>query len=95
MFAVVLKREMKKRKMREVSRTCSIPASTLFGWAQGINPTIGQLPLIYRLASHFGLTFEELIFNKKLTSPNEIVSSSTYSDENQNCYRVVVEKLKK
>jgi hypothetical protein len=90
-----LKRLLVDKEVKKVAKACDVKYTTLHSWMLGhTSPGSKQMPALVRLADYFEITLEELLLNTKLDRPNnEIIMSTTFRDE-ENTYRVVVEKLK-
>lgn len=91
-----LKRLLVDKEVKKVAKACDVPYTTLHSWMLGqTSPSSKQIPALIRIAEYFEISLEELLLNTKLDKPNnEIISSTTFKDENHT-YRVIIEKLNK
>ncbi len=89
-----LKRLLVDKEVKKVAKACDVKYTTLHSWMLGhSSPSSKQLPALIRIAEYFEISLEELLLNTKLSKPNnKIIMSTTFRDEN-NAYRVVIEKL--
>jgi transcriptional regulator with XRE-family HTH domain len=93
----VLNRELKARNesLNNLARRCKIPPATLHGWLNGTVPNAKNLHLMKALSKYLGISLSVLLFNEKEESSTAtILFSSTFIDED-NQYRLSIEKIPK
>ena len=76
-----------------MAKEAGIGASTLHNWVNSVNPTIGSMPKLLRLADYLDLTISELLLDKSdKDSDHEVLFQSTFKDDGHQ-YRLTIEKI--
>lgn len=89
----VLDRELKGKNITLVAKEAGISKSLLHDWYKGRRlPSSKNFPMLLKLARYFGLSLEELLFDKE--SGSKVTLSSTVFSDGANQYRVEIEKVK-
>lgn len=91
----VIARQLKNRgiSLNALAKEAGIGASTLHNWVNSVNPTIGSMPKLLRLADYLDLTISELLLDKAdKDSEHEVLFQSTFKDDGHQ-YRLTVEKI--
>lgn len=93
-LSTVLKRELKTRKLTDVSEDTGISISLLSDWKEGRLPSAKNLTKLQTLAEYLELSLSELLFNKRENESKAVTLQSTQFRDGENQYRIVIEKLK-
>ncbi len=92
-LSAVLKKILKGKRLSQVAADAGIPKSLLHDWVSaGRKPSGKNLSHLKKLASHLGLSLDEILFGE----PNQrtIISTTRFTDAGSE-YLVSIEKLKK
>ena len=90
-FNKILKEKLEDENLSKLSRDLKVPSTLLFEWRDAKRqPSFKNLKHVRKLADHFGLSLEELLFGDE--SPSLI--SSVMFEDNDRKYRINIERLK-
>jgi transcriptional regulator with XRE-family HTH domain len=92
-LAEVLKRELKGKELKALSKELGIPLSNLHAWINGILPNGKNFKNLVKLADYLGLSLDELLLNRKSTTDKAEIITTTIFKDGRSTYRVSVEKV--
>lgn len=91
----VIARHLKDRglSLNSLAKGAGLGTSTVHNWLNSVNPTVGSLPKLLKLANYLNISISELLLDKSDEgTENEILFQSTFKDADHQ-YRLTIEKI--
>lgn len=94
---VVLKREMKNRKLtiNSLAKKCGMAPSIVHAWVHGVLPSAKNLHLVYKISKFLEIPISVLLFDfDETNSARNVIHSSHFSDGDID-FKISIEKINK
>ena len=89
-FKKVLNQRLGNENITFLSKKLNIPRSTLNFWMNGGTPSLKNIEQLKALATHLGLTLDELLID---SAECKLITAITFSDDDKQ-FKIRVERIK-